>query len=66
MGLSPFYPSQQGAAAHLNVKMKKLALQKEAYERLKDMSVKEAQESISHFYGAVQQYLAESDDPLDK
>ena len=66
MGLSPFYPSQQGAAAHLNVKIKKLVLQKEAYELLKDMSVKDGHQCISNFYCTVQENIAERDAPIDE
>jgi hypothetical protein len=49
-GLSDFYPSQKGAAAYARVKIKKFELQREIYELLKDMSIKEACVRISNFY----------------
>lgn len=64
-GLSDFYTSQSGAKAHLKVRIKKLELQKETYELLKDMSVKDTQQCMSNFYWAAQEYIANVSHPLD-
>lgn len=48
-GLSDFYASQEGAIAHVNVRRGKLALQQEAYELLKGISINEAHEKIITF-----------------
>lgn len=65
-GLSDFYPSQQGAAAHLKVRAKKLELQKEAYGLLKDMSVKDAHQCISNLYLGVNEYISTLTHPRDE
>jgi hypothetical protein len=65
-GLSEFYPSQLGAQAHLKVRIKKLELQKEAYELLKDMSIKESHQCISDFYHFTQEYIKSVNFPFDK
>lgn len=56
-GLSEFDSSQVGAAAHLKIKLKKIELQKEAYEKLKDMSVKDATHFIRCFCYAVKKTI---------
>lgn len=57
VGLSDFYPSKIGAEAHLKVKKEKFQLQKEVYEMLKDMSVKDIYLWIRDFqiyvYGSI-------------
>lgn len=49
-GLSDCYPSKIGAEAHFNVKKEKLQIQKQAYELLKDISVKDARQCIFAFH----------------
>jgi len=58
-GLSPFYPSQIGARAHLKVRKKKLELQREAYELLKDMSVNDAHRLIKMLYCCVNDLISQ-------
>ena len=49
-GLSYFYPSRQGAEAHLKVRIKKLELQKETYGLLKDITFEDAHQFISNLF----------------
>jgi len=64
-GLSDFYSSQVGAKAHLKVKIKKYELHKEAYELLKDMSVKDAQQWISTLHWNMEEAINTLGHPLD-
>lgn len=53
-GLSDCYPSKIGAEAHFKVKKEKLQLQKNAYELLKDISVKDVSQWIFVFHHYVE------------
>lgn len=64
-GQSDFYSIQVGAKAHLRVKIKKHELHKEAYEFLKDMSVKDARQWISNLHSYVIDAKNTAGHPLD-
>lgn len=54
---SNFYPYQKGVQDHLEFKRKKFELQREAYELLKDLSIKKAYEVIPEFYRSIDSHI---------